>query len=40
MRRLLILFTFLLPVLAALAQSRTLTGKITDENGKQSPGLQ
>ncbi len=38
MRRLLILFTFLLPVLAALAQSRTLTGKITDENGNAIAG--
>ncbi|MBL7737712.1 MAG: TonB-dependent receptor [Chitinophagaceae bacterium] len=38
MRRLLLLCAFLLPVLAVSAQGRTITGKITDENGSPIAG--
>ena len=34
MKRLVLLFTFLLPVLAMLAQTRSVTGKVTDDNGR------
>ena len=34
MKRLVLLFTFLLPLLSVLAQTRTITGKVTDDNGR------
>ena len=34
MKRLVLLFTFLLPLLSVLAQNRTITGKVTDDNGR------
>ncbi len=37
MKRLVLLFTFLLPMIAVMAQSRSITGKVTDDNGRPVP---